>query len=161
MAGLVTAEDLRDVAEDLHAADDGLFEEAVFEEIVAAEADVVFDAAGANVNCAIGRFFGGGEAGVGHEERAESVPVALACGAGDYVVERGQNAVDGFNIVGLCSGDTCKWIGRGLLRSGMLLSSGFLGIGLSGGCWIRNGERCGKGKQREFHSKFSRAILLR
>lgn len=161
MAGFIAAEDLRDVAEDLHAADDWLFEESVLQEIAAAETDVIFDAIWANANCAVGRFFGRREAGVGHKERAEAVPITFSRRSGDHVVERGQDAFDGFNVVWLGGRDTCKWIGRGLLRSGRLLSSRFLWTGLSGGCCARDGESCSKGEKREFHGKFSRAILLR
>jgi len=161
VAGFIAAEDLRDVAEGLHAADDGVFEESVFQEIGPGEADLIFDAIWANANYAVGRFFGRREAGIGHEKRAEAVPITFSRRSGDHVVERGQNAFDGFDVVGLCGGDTCKWIGRGLLRSGRLLSNGFPRTGWSGAWWVRNGERCGKSEKREFHGEFSRAILLR
>jgi len=143
VAGFVAAEDLRDVAEGLHAADDGLFEETVFQKIGAAEADVVFDGVWADANCAIGSFFGGGEARVGHEERAEAVPIAFAGGAGDDVVESGEEAFDGFDVVRFCGRDVGKRIGGGLRGSGVLLSGGFFGGGLGGGGCVRNGESCG------------------
>ena len=67
VAGFVAAENLRDGAEGLDVIDDGLFEEAIFQEVAAAEADVVLDAVGADVDGAVGRFSGGSQAGVGHK----------------------------------------------------------------------------------------------
>ncbi len=132
VAGFVTAENLGDVAEDLDAIDDGFFEETVLQEIGAAETDVVFDAVGADVNCAVGSFLGGSEAGVGHEERAETVPIAFAGGAGNDVVESGEDAVDGFDVDGIGWGNARERIGSELRRRDVSLGGDFIGGGLGG-----------------------------
>lgn len=121
----------------MNAVDDGLFEETVLQEIGAAETDVVFYAVGADVNCAIGSFLGGSEAGVGHEERAEAVPIALAGGAGDDVVESGEDAVDGFDVGGIGWGNARERIGSELRRRDVSLGGDFIGGGL------RRCEACG------------------
>jgi hypothetical protein len=43
IAGFITAEDLGDIAEFLDAVDDGTFEEAVRQEIISSQMDVVID----------------------------------------------------------------------------------------------------------------------
>lgn len=156
VARFVTAENLRDVSEGLHAADDGLFEETVLQEIAAAESYVVFDTVRMDAYCAVGSFPGGGEARVGHEERAETVPIALAGGAGDYVVERGKEAVDRFHVFRFCSGDARERIRSGLCGSCVLLLCGFFGRGLCGG-GIRDYKKGSQDEKCEFHGEFSSA----
>src|ERR1700722_2946760 len=65
----VAAENLGDVAEGLHAIDDGTFEEAGFEEVAAGELGVVAGAHGTKAHGTIGAFFGSGGARGGREER--------------------------------------------------------------------------------------------
>ena len=114
MARFVAAEDLGDVAEALDFIDDGGFEETVGEEVFARAVDVVFDGEKAN---GVGTFpfDGAGEAAFGNEEGAEAVPVALAWRAGDDVVDRKHDVVDGIDVGGLGDGNAGSKVGRGLL----------------------------------------------
>jgi len=147
VAGFVATEDLSDVAVGLNAVDDGAFEETVLEEVGASTASVVVHGVGVNADGAVRSEAGGSEVGTGNEEGAEAVPVAFAGRAGDNVVERGHNTVDGFDVIGFGGRGTGEGVGAGLLRGawcgGLLLDGSFLGGGLSGG-GLRNGKSCGE-----------------
>ena len=134
VARFVTAEDLSDVAEGLDAVHDRVFEETVLEEVTAGARSVFIGAHRTKVDGSVGAFCGGGEARCGKKEGAEAAPIALAGRAGDDVVDRRHDAVDGLHVVGLRGRDTGKWVGSGLL------GGGFVGGGLG-----RGEGWCGKG----------------
>ena len=77
-ARFVAAENLGDVAETFDAIVDGGFEKRIGGEIGVAAGDEIFDGVEADGRSGGGAVDGGGEAGFGNEERAETVPVALA-----------------------------------------------------------------------------------
>jgi len=136
VAGLVTAEDLRDIAKGFDAAMDGRFEKTVFEEVSAATSDVVLDGVGMDANGAVGGLARGGEMGARKEERAEAIPVALAGRAGDHGVESDEDMIDGVDVFGFSRRSAGKGIGAGLLRRSnrtLLLRGGWAGCRLRGG----------------------------
>src|SRR5216683_2449075 len=106
VAGLVGAPDVDDVSELLDLVVDAALEEAAGGHGAAAARDVVVD--GEEDGVGVGRVLGGAggdEAGVGEEEGAHAVPIAgLATGAGDDVVDRGDNGVDGVDVCGFGRG---------------------------------------------------------
>jgi hypothetical protein len=149
VARFVTAENLGDVAEGLNAIHDGVLEETVLEEVAAGPSGVFIGAHGAKVDGTIGAFCSGGEAGCGQEEGTEAAPVAFAGRAGDDVVDRHHDAVDGLHVFGLWSGDAGEWVGGSLCGSGTL-RGGLLGGRLRGGK-VRNGESCDESEGGKFH----------
>lgn len=116
VAGFVAAEDLSDVAEGFDAAVDGRFEKTVLEEVSAATIDVIIHGVGMDADGAVGSFASGGEMRPGEEERAKTIPVALARGARDHRVESNKDMIDGVDIFGFSRGSACKGIGARLLR---------------------------------------------
>src|SRR5579872_7275232 len=103
VAGFVAAENLGHVAEAVDFVDDSLFEERVGFEIWSGAIDVVVDIQQARG--VVGVFFGDrGQAGVFREEGAETVPIAIAGGAGNDGVEGGEDGVDGFYVGGVGGG---------------------------------------------------------
>src|SRR6266436_1453355 len=60
-----------------------------------------------------------GETSFGNEEGTETIPVAIACGAGDHVIEGMKDGVYRFHVVGFGSGDAGGERGRSrcLLRA--------------------------------------------
>lgn len=148
----VAAEDLSDVTESLDAVHDRVFKETVLEEVAAGARSVFIGAHRTKMDGSVGAFCGGGEARGGKEEGAEAAPIALAGRAGDDVIDRGHDAVDGLHVVRLRGGDTGKWVGGGLLGGG--LARGGLGGGEG-----RDGEGGGQYKKCEFHESISRMNL--
>jgi hypothetical protein len=125
VAGFVAAENLGHVAEAVDFVDDSLFEERVGFEIWSGAIDVVVDIQQARG--VVGVFFGDrGQAGVFREEGAETVPIAIAGGAGNDGVEGGEDRVEGFYV---------GWVGGG--RLGLCLRDGLRGRLGGGG----DGER--------------------
>jgi hypothetical protein len=125
VAGFVAAEDLGHVAEAVDFVDDGVFVESVSFEIGSGAVDVVVDIQQARG--VVGVFFGDrGQAGVFREEGAETVPIAIAGGAGNDGVEGGEDRVEGFYV---------GWVGGG--RLGLCLRDGLRGRLGGGG----DGER--------------------
>src|SRR6266851_8046178 len=106
VARLVGAPDVDYVSELLDLVVDAALEEAAGGHVSAAAGDVVVD--GEEDGVGVGRVLGGAggnEASVREEEGAHAVPVAgLAPGAGDDVVDRGDNGVDGVDVCGLGRG---------------------------------------------------------
>src|SRR5256884_9831772 len=85
---------------------------------------------------------GGSEASQRQEQRAETLPVAFASGAGNHAVERRENTVDGLHVVPARCGSARRRTGRGLW--GRLL----LSRRLCGGRLRRSGKRkAEKGRQ--------------
>jgi len=107
VAGFVAAEDLSNVAEGFDAAVDGRFEKTVLEEVSAAAVDVIIHGVGMDADGAVGSFASGSEVRAGEEERAETIPVALAGRAGDHRVESNKDMIDGVDIFGFRRGSAC------------------------------------------------------
>src|SRR6266850_3772793 len=117
-AGFVAAEDLGDVAKRLDATDDRAFEKTVLREIASGARYISFHGARTNVNIPFAVPSGGGERGAGQKQGTKTIPIALAGGAGDDVVESGEDAVDRFDVVRFGS----RNLGRGVLgRLGLSL----------------------------------------
>lgn len=152
VARFVAAEDLSDVAKGLDAIHDRVFKETVLEEIAASARSVFIGAHGTKMDGTVGAFCGGGEARRGKEEGAEAAPVALAGRAGDDVVDRRHDAVDGVDVGGLGGRDTGEWVGGGLLGGGFV--RGGLGRGER---W--RGKGGGKYEKCKLHELISKKNL--
>jgi len=99
VAGFVATEDLGDIPESLDAIDDGGFVEAVGGEEFSGALDVIVDGEEARGGRR-GAFCRAGETRFGDAEGAEAVPVPLASGAGDHVIESTEGGVERFYVVG-------------------------------------------------------------
>src|SRR6267378_2351823 len=107
----VAAKDLGDVAKRLDTADDRTFEKTMLGKVTAGTGDILLDGARANVNIAFVVLSGGGECGAGQKQRTKTIPVAVAGRTGDHTIDGSQDAIGGFDVLRLGSGD----LGRGIL----------------------------------------------
>src|SRR5216684_528433 len=109
--GFVAAKDMGDVAKGLDAADDRTFEKTMLGNVTAGAGDMLLDGARANVKIAFTDLSGRGECGAGQKQRTKTIPVAVAGRTGDHTIDGSQDAIGGFDVLRLGSGD----LGRGIL----------------------------------------------
>src|SRR6266849_5989169 len=110
VAGFVTAQDVDDIAEFFDAIDDGTLEKGMSLEVAAGTLHVAFHVD--EKDGAALAFSRGGQSRFGYEEGAEAIPVAIAGGTGDDVIEGTKDGVDGFHVVGFGSRDAGGERGR-------------------------------------------------
>src|SRR6266478_5723598 len=109
--GFVAAKDMGDVAKGLDAADDRTFKKTMLGKVTAGAGDILLDGARANVNIAFTVLSGRSERGAGQKQRTKTIPVAVTSRTRNHTINGRQDAIGGFDVLRLGSGD----LGRGIL----------------------------------------------
>src|SRR2546422_1920951 len=101
VTGFVGATGMSDVIPVFNAVGNGALEKAFFRKIVASPLNVVVNGQGIRRDFSFIVATAGDEPGAGIKQRAEAVPIARTCDAGDRVVNRRKDVLDAVNIFGL------------------------------------------------------------
>src|SRR5712691_8228623 len=101
MTGFVGAPGMSDVVPGFDAVGDGALKNAFFCKIIPSSRDVVVNGQGIRGDFSFIVATAGHEPGAGIKQRAEAVPIARTCGAGDGVVNRREDVLDAVNVFSL------------------------------------------------------------
>src|SRR5712692_4762007 len=101
VTGFVGAPDMSDVIPGFDAVGNGALEKTFFRKIVAGPLNVIVNGQGIRGDFSFIVATAGNEPGAGIKQRAEALPIARTCGAGDGVVNRRKDVLNAVNIFGL------------------------------------------------------------